>query len=124
MLIFSLPGIYILNAAIKASYIKSFYELQKYSILAREMGAKEIISYIGYKPILVYYGRIPVDFNSQKNQLSKIRKQLKEEKNIFIIAHKSGIKKMKDKLFNNNKIYCRFKIIASGKRYALVKITN
>ncbi len=120
--IFSIPGIYILNPAIKASYMKSFYELEKYSILAREMGAKEIISYVGYKPILVYYGRMPVDFSSQKKQLSKIQKQLKESKNIFIIVHESDVEKVKYKLFNNHQIHDRFKIVASGKKYALVKL--
>ena len=102
--------------------MKSFSELKEYSILARTLWAKEIISCAGYKPLLVYYGRIPVDFSSQKKQLSKIQKQLKESKNIFIIANKSDIKKIRYKLLNNNEIHDRFKIIASGKKYALVKL--
>lgn len=122
ILIFSIPSIYVLNVAVKASFMKSFHELKEYSALARTIGAKEIISYVGYKPILVYYGRIPIDFNPQKKQISKIQKQLKENKDIFIIAHKSDVKKIKYKLFNNNKIYNKFNIITSGKRYALVKI--
>lgn len=124
ILIFSISGIPVLNAAIKASYIKSFSELKEYAILARTLGAKEIISYVGYKPILVYYGRVPVDFNSRKKQISKIQERLNANKDTFIIVSEPNIQKMKHRLFSDctNTICNKFNIVASGRKYALVKI--
>lgn len=122
-LIFVIPGILLLNTGLFVYQKITFGDLVEFAELARNSGAKEIISFGGYKPILVYYGRVPVDFSLKKEQIIKITKNLTEKKEVYIIGYLSDILKDKPNIKKNKDLFDRLHIIKSGKKYFLGKFT-
>lgn len=102
----------------------TFADLSNFAVAAKENGAKEIISFGGYKPILVYYGRVPVDFNDKWIQIRKIREKLSQGESVYLIGYLSDIE-MNKKIIKKNKdlFFNRLTILKSGKKYFLGKIS-
>lgn len=119
--VFSLvvSGVLILSSALTVYHQIAFGDLVNFAKLARESGAKEIISFGSYKPILVYYGRIPVDFNTKPEQIKKIKKELELNNIVYIIGYKSDIKKTKRLIIENANLFNRLQVIQKGKKYFL-----
>ncbi|MBI2995780.1 MAG: glycosyltransferase family 39 protein [Candidatus Melainabacteria bacterium] len=111
-----IPGILILKTSLSTYYKTTYADLVNFAKLAKNSGAKEIISLIGYKPILVYYGRVPVNFNKTTKQISKIKLSKKEKKDVFVIGYLSDLN-------GNKELLKKLKIIQIGKRYFLARIT-
>ena len=119
VLVLTVPGIMVLNSALNVYHKITFGDLCNFAREARELGAKEIISFGGYKPILVYYGGIPVDFNDKGKQIKKIKELLASSKDAYIIGYLSDLKGDKPIVRNNTGVFKQLKIIHSGKRYFL-----
>ena len=82
------------------------------------MGAKEIISYGTFHPVISYYSRTPTDFNESKEaQLNKIYKLLNKKCKVFIIGHLSDIENTNHLVVQNKNLFKRFHIIKSDKKY-------
>ena len=114
-----IPGIFVLTSAMTVYHKKTFADLMNFSRLAKQNGAKEIFSYGGYKPILVYYGRIPVDFSDKKIQLKKIKESVSSGKQAFIIGYLSDLDKNKPIVRKNKDLFERLTVIKAGKKYFL-----
>ena len=106
-----------LNTGLSIYHKITFSDLVEFSKMAKQMGAKELISFGGYKPILVYYSRMPVDFTDKKEQIKKVRSLLSKHKDAYIIGYLSDIEKNKPIVKKNEEVFKRLKIIQSGKRY-------
>ncbi len=122
--IFSTSFIITLVPCITAYHKITFADLSTFSALAKEQGAKEIFSLGGYKPILVYYGRIPVNFEDKGKQIQEIRERLSKGESVYLIGYLSDIE-MNKKIVKKNKdiLSKKLKIIKSGKKYFLGKIS-
>ncbi|MBI3591542.1 MAG: glycosyltransferase family 39 protein [Candidatus Melainabacteria bacterium] len=118
-----IPGIVLLNSSMIVYHKITFGDLCSFARLAKEKGAREIISFGGYKPILVYYGRLPVDFDDKQKQIKKIKSLLDEKKYSYIIGYLSDIEKTKPIVEKNQAVFKRFEIIKQGKRYFLGKFS-
>ena len=116
-----LPLIYVLNVALSGYYRITFSELRDYAKLAKQDGASEIISFGGYKPILVYYGRIPVDFDSKPKQIKKIEKLLSQNKEVYIVGYLSDLDSHKSIVIKNIELFKKLEILNSGRKYFLGK---
>ena len=119
----AIPGVMLLSTGLYIFQKITFGDLIDFAKLARASGAREIISFGDYKPILVYYGRIPVDFNVKKEQLTKMRKLLSENKETYVIGYLSDISKDKPNVQKNKDLFDRLQLIKSGKRYFLGKLS-
>ena len=73
-----------LNTGLSIYHKITFSDLVEFSKMVKQMGAKELISFGGYKPILVYYSRMPVDFTDKKEQIKKVRSLLSKHKDAYI----------------------------------------
>ncbi len=118
-----IPFIYVSNVALSGYYRITFSELRDYAKLARQQGASEIISFGGYKPILVYYGRIPVDFDPKPKQIKKIKKLLSQNKEVYIIGYLSDLDSRKPIVIKNVELLKKLKILDSGRKYFLGKFS-
>ena len=118
-----IPGIIMLNSALVVYHKITFSDLCNFSKTAKTLGAKEILSFGGYKPILVYYSRVPVDFNKKPEQIEKMKKLLEDGKEIYLIGYLSDIKSGKPIVKNHPEIFNRLQIINSGRRYFLGKVS-
>lgn len=102
----------------------TFADLSTFAAFAKEDGAKEIFSFGGYKPILVYYGRVPVDFNDKWIQIKKIREKLSKGESVYLIGYLSDIEMNRKVIKKNKDLFInKLKILKSGKRYFLGKIS-
>ena len=116
-----------LNSYLVIYYKHVFGDLRDYAILARKLGAKEIISIGGYKPILSYYGRIPVDLSENKSeQIKKIKKLLQNGNDVYVIGYLSDIEngKRKSPLKKDKDLFEKLKIIKSGRKYFIGKFVE
>lgn len=118
-----IPGIIMLNSALIVYHKITFGDLCNFAKTAKALGAKEIISFGEYKPILVYYSRLPVDFSKRPEQIEKIKKLLKEGKEVYLIGYLSDLKRKKPFIKNHPEIFTRLEIIDSGRKYFLGKIS-
>ena len=106
-----------------AFYHKITYsDLCNFAKTANKLGAKEIISFGGYKPILVYYSRMHVNFDSKKKQVKRIKELTSKGKSSYIIGYLSDIKSNKPIIKNNESLFKNLKIIKSGERYFLGRL--
>lgn len=121
VLVLVVPGVMLLNSGVFIYQKLTFGDLIDFAKTAKSNGAKEIISFGGYKPILVYYSRMPVDFDLKKSQLLKIRQKLLENKEVYIVGYLSDISKNKSYIKKNQDLFNRLQIIKSGKKYFLGK---
>ena len=94
-----------LNSYLVPYYKYTHADLRDFARLAKKNGVSKIISFGMYRPSLVYYSELPVDFSDKKNQKSIIKTSTGLEK-FCIIGHTSDIDKNKD-LFKNVKIIDR-----------------
>lgn len=109
---------------IYAYYKITFADLSTFAAFAKADGAKEIFSFGGYKPILVYYGRVPVDFNDKWIQVKKMREKLSNRESVYLIGYLSDIEMNKKIIRKNKDLFInKLKILKSGKRYFLGKIS-
>ena len=120
VIIIALPAIFTLTVAIKGYYNITFADLRDFASAAKTLGATEIISFGGYKPLLVYYGRVPVDFESKKQQVKKIKNSINNKENIFLIGYLTDLNKPIVK--ENKELFRRLQIIKSGRKYFLGEI--
>ena len=110
-----------LNSVLIVYHKITYGDLCNFASTAKKLGAKEIISFGGYKPILVYYSRMPVDFNEKPKQIEKVKSLLKEGKEAYIIGYLSDIEKSKPIVKKNNEIFKKLTVIKTGKKYFLGK---
>ena len=112
-----------LNSGLIVYHKITFGDLCNFAKTAKVLGAKEIISFGGYKPILVYYSRLPVDFSKKSEQIEKVTKLLKEGKEVYLIGYLSDLKREKLFIKNHAEIFARLKVINSGRKYFLGKVS-
>ena len=123
VLVIAVPSIMMLSSGLRFYHKITFSDLCNFASTAKQLGAREIISFGGYKPILVYYGRVLVDFNNKKIQISKIKNLLAANKEVFIIGYLSDIKDDKPIVYKNKELFKRLKILKSGRKYFLGKFS-
>lgn len=99
----SVPVVFGITSYLNPYYKHTHLDLKNFAILAREKGAKEIISFGMFRPSLVYYSRIPVNFDQKNLQIKKIKELSSQGQKVFIIGHSSDIEKHKN-LFSDIKI--------------------
>ena len=96
------------------SYLVNYYnythaDLREFARMAKEKQGKEIISFGMYRPSLVYYSRIPVNFEDKKSQIRKI-KGLTNQVSTFVVGHTSDID-------NHKELFQKIKVIEKRKKY-------
>jgi 4-amino-4-deoxy-L-arabinose transferase-like glycosyltransferase len=122
--IFILSVLPVFVAGVEAYHKITFNDLATYASLAKEKGAKEIISFGGYKPILVYYGRVPVNFDNKWKQVKLIKEKLSRGENVYIIGYLSDIEISKKIIKKNKDIFMRrLNILKSDNKYFLGRIS-
>ena len=108
-----------LNFYLVPYYKHTHGELRHFAELAKEVSVKEVISFGMYRPSLVYYSRIPVNFDEKKNQIQKIKKHYLNSKSkredVFVIGHSSDINKHK-------KLFQEVTVIEMGKKYFVARL--
>ena len=105
-----IPFVFGINSYLVPYYKYTHADLRDFAELAKKQGSREIISFGMYRPSLVYYSRLPVDFQDKKSQRKKIKSLLSSAKTVFIVGHSSDIEKEK-------KIFDKIKILDVRKKY-------
>lgn len=111
----TVPLILGINSYLIPYYKYTHLDLRGFSEFAKKENASEIISFGMYRPSLVYYSRLPVDFSDKKIQIKKIKSYSLKDKKVFIIGHSSDIKKH-EKLFN------KIEVLELKKKYFVGKL--
>ncbi len=83
-----------LNSYIVPYYKYTHSDLRDFARLAKKNGATEIISFGMYRPSLVYYSGLPVNFSNKKEQ-KQIIKSFSGNK-VFVIGHTSEVENHKN----------------------------
>lgn len=106
-----------LNFYLVPYYKHTHGELRHFAELAKEANVKEVISFGMYRPSLVYYSRVPVNFDEKKNQIQEIKKHYLENKkeDVFVVGHSLDINKHK-------KLFQKVTIIEMGKKYFVARL--
>lgn len=97
-----------LNSYLVPYYKHTHADLRDFARLAKKNGAIKIISFGMYRPSLVYYSGLPVDFGDRKHQIKKIKNL--HDRNVFIIGHSSDIEKYKE-------LFTRIKLLDLRRKY-------
>ena len=102
-LCFIIPFIFGLNSYLVPYYNYTHKDLRDFAEIAKKNGADKIISFGMYRPSLVYYSGLPVNFSDKKNQKSMIKTLPGLKNKDCIIGHTSDINAHKE-LFKNMRI--------------------
>ena len=102
-LCFIIPFIFGLNSYLVPYYNYTHKDLRDFAEIAKKNGADKIISFGMYRPSLVYYSGLPVNFSDKKNQKSMIKTLPGLKNKACIIGHTSDINAHKE-LFKNMRI--------------------
>lgn len=96
-------------------YTYTHFDLRRFAEMAKVQKASQIISFGMYRPSLVYYSAVPVDFSEKKRQKLIIKDPESINKNIYVVGHVGDIKDSPG-LFEN------IQILEKGKKYFIGKI--
>lgn len=97
-----------LNSYLVPYYKHTHADLRDFARLAKKNSATKIISFGMYRPSLVYYSGLPVDFSDKKYQIKKIKNLY--DSNVFVIGHSSDIEKYKE-------LFTRIKLLDLRRKY-------
>ena len=92
-----------LNFYLVPYYRHTHEDLRNFALIAKKIGAKQIISFGMYRPSLVYYSGLPVDFSDKKEQKLLIKSCSDLKSKVCIIGHTNDLENHKE-LFKNVKI--------------------
>jgi 4-amino-4-deoxy-L-arabinose transferase-like glycosyltransferase len=102
-LVFIVSFVFGLNSYLVPYYKYTHADLRDFAEYAGKAAASGIISFGMYRPSLVYYSGMPVDFSDKKGQKLKIKNYALSKSNVCIVGHTDDIEKNKE-LFKNIKI--------------------
>ena len=98
-----------LNSYLVPYYKYTHADLRTFAELAKKLGTSKIISFGMYRPSLVYYSGVPVDFSSKLKQIKEIKTCGKDCK-ISVIGHTSDIQQHRN-------LFQRISIINARNKY-------
>ena len=83
-----------INFYLQKYYFYSHNDLKDFAVQAKLLKPQAIISYGMFKPSLVFYSRLPVNFEDKATQLKFLKDPTNANKPILIIGHTSEIEKL------------------------------
>lgn len=107
----AIPAILLINSYLPIYYKHTHTDLRNIAIFAKENKLERVTSFY-YKPSLVYYSRVPVEFGKRNVLKKQVKKKSLSGEKVYFVSRVSDIKK-------HPKYYRNVKVLESGERFFL-----